>query len=154
MSHILVDTSAQRLLFFQQCSPVFSFAISCAKNGLGEEEGSQCTPRGWHSVSALIGENAPINTVFKGRVVTGEIYSELLRAKYPDRDWILTRIIRLTGSEPGFNDNSFQRYIYIHGCPDSEPMGKPLSHGCIRMRNIDICRLFDVVVCGTSIYIF
>lgn len=153
MQHILVDTSAQQLFLFQDSELVSRFDISSAKNGLGEQEGSECTPRGWHTVSDLIGKDAPVNSVFKGRVATGEIYSESLAQKFPERDWVLTRIIRLSGSELSFNDNSFQRYIYIHGCPDSEPMGKPLSHGCIRMRNADICRLFSVIDCGVSVYI-
>jgi L,D-transpeptidase YbiS len=154
VQHILIDTSIEQLFLFQDGLCVSSFSISSAKNGLGEQEGSECTPRGWHTVAALIGQDAPVNSVFKARVATGEIYSDSLAETFPGRDWILTRIIRLSGCEPAFNDNSFRRYIYIHGCPDSEPMGEPLSHGCIRMRNADICHLFAKIRCGASVYIF
>jgi L,D-transpeptidase YbiS len=151
---MLVDTSTQTLFLFQEGALVANFTISSAKNGLGVQEGSECTPRGWHKVAELIGHDAPVNSVFKGRVATGEIYSESLAQKFPERDWILTRIIRLSGSEPAFNDNSFERYIYIHGCPDSEPMGEPLSHGCIRMRNADVACLFSKIIGACSVYIF
>ena len=73
---------------------------------------------------------------------TGEIYSAALAETHPGRDWILTRILWLSGTEPGRNRlgavDTMRRYVYIHGCPDSEPMGVPLSHGCIRMRNRDV----------------
>ena len=131
--------------------------ISTAKNGAGEQRGSECTPRGLHYIRARIGAGCDENTVFVGRRPTGERYDETLHQQYPERDWILSRILWLCGSEKGKNRggvvDSMRRYIYIHGCPDSEPMGIPLSHGCVRMRNRDIIELFDRVDVGTRVMI-
>ena len=125
------------------------WSVSTASNGSGNQKGSGCTPLGRHKVKLKIGDSAPINSVFVGRRLTGEIYSETLAKQYPERDWILTRIIWLQGLESGFNRggqvDTLSRFIYIHGTPDSEPMGMPKSHGCIRMRNRDLIELFDQV---------
>ena len=106
-------------------------------------------------VRAKIGAGAPIGSVFKGRRATGEVWTPALGAQHPGRDFILTRILWLSGCEPGYNRlgnvDSMQRYIYIHGTPDSEPMGTPQSHGCVRMRNGDVIALFDAVPVGTSV---
>lgn len=131
------------------------FGVSTAARGAGERSGSFCTPRGRHIVRAKIGAGMPENTVFVGRRPTGEIYSEDLRARYPGRDWILTRILWLSGCEVGFNRlgavDTMRRYIYIHGTPDSVPMGVPGSIGCVRMRNADIVELFDAIPVGTTV---
>ena len=134
-----------------------SYSISTAANGAGERENSGCTPRGWHMISEKFGDGLPINSVFVARQATGEIYTDELAAAYPARDWILTRILWLTGLEAGVNQgegcDSHARYIYIHGTPDSEPMGEPRSHGCIRMRNTDLLALFEQVDVGTIVQI-
>ncbi len=131
--------------------------VSTAANGPGETKGSHCTPRGRHVIRAKIGAGQPENTVFVRRRPTGEIYSPELAARFPGRDWILTRILWLSGCEPGFNRlgevDTMQRYIYIHGSPDEVPMGVPGSHGCVRMRNRDIIELFDLVAVGTPVEI-
>ena len=131
--------------------------VSSAANGPGEQFGSECTPRGRHVVRAKIGAGQPENAVFVGRRPTGEIYTDELAREHPNRDWILTRILWLSGREPGKNRlgdvDSMRRYIYIHGTPDSEPMGEPASHGCLRMRNADLMRLFDMVPVGTPVNI-
>lgn len=118
---------------------------------------SGCTPRGMHRIRIKIGAGCPANAVFVGRRATGEIYSQGLAAQQPRRDWILTRILWLSGCESGRNRggcvDTLRRFIYIHGCPDSEPMGEPASHGCIRMRNRDITELFDFVETGTPVVI-
>lgn len=133
------------------------FPISTALNGVGERSGSGQTPRGWHVIRAKIGATMPLDSVFVGRRPTGEIYSPELAAKFPKRDWILTRILWLSGCEIGRNRlgsvDSMRRYIYIHGTPDSEPMGQPLSHGCIRMRNEDLVQLFDLIDCYSEVWI-
>ncbi len=133
------------------------YPVSTAANGTGEQCGSYQTPRGAHIVRAKIGSGLPLGSVFVGRRATGEIWSSELSAAYPERDWILTRILWLSGSEPGFNRlgkvDSMRRYIYIHGTPDSEPMGVPNSHGCIRMRNVDVAELFERIPVGTSVRI-
>lgn len=153
---ISINLSTQTL-HFKSDQHSLRYSISSAKNGMGQQNGSGCTPLGRHIVRARIGEGLPLNAVYRGRRWTGEIYSEALAVEYPERDWILTRILWLSGKETGFNRlgpvDSMRRYIYIHGTPDSEPMGKPLSHGCIRMRNIDVKELFELTPVGTEVLI-
>jgi lipoprotein-anchoring transpeptidase ErfK/SrfK len=136
---------------------VKSYQISSAKNGVGQNRGSFCTPLGKHVIRAKIGVGQPVNTVFIRRRPTGEIYSPSLGKKYPDRDWILTRILWLSGCEPGFNRlgavDTMRRYIYIHGSPDSIDIGRPGSIGCIRMLNTDLLELFDLINVGTEVNI-
>lgn len=133
------------------------YVISSGKNGIGEIENSGKTPRGWHSVAAKFGDDQPKCAVFRARVATGEIYNTALAQKFPERDWILSRILWLTGLEQGFNlgegVDTFQRYIYIHGTPDTEPMGIPCSHGCIRMNNDDIVELYHLIPTQALVYI-
>ena len=133
------------------------YPISTSKLGIGQQKGSNKTPLGWHQVKAKIGAGAAENTVFVGRRPTGEIYNAELASQYPERDWILTRILWLGGCEIGRNRfgnvDTMQRYIYIHGTPDTQPMGRPESHGCIRMRNADVIVLFDELEPGTPIWI-
>jgi len=152
-----ISIAEQRLRLLQGDDVLMEVAVSTALNGVGEEEGSGCTPRGWHLVRARIGEGCPESSVFVGRRPTGEIYSPELRRQAPQRDWILSRILWLSGLEPGRNRlgsvDTMRRYIYIHGTPDEEPMGVPLSHGCVRMRNSDIIALFDRVPVGTRVLI-
>ena len=131
------------------------FLISTSRYGPGEQRGSLCTPRGRHLIRARIGSGLPSGAVLQGRRPTGEVFSPELDRVVPDRDWILSRILWLSGLEPGRNRlgdvDSMRRYIYIHGTPDREPMGVPFSHGCIRMRNADVCWLFDTVIPGTPV---
>lgn len=134
-----------------------SYSISSARNGTGQASGSYCTPLGNHIVRAKIGGGLPENTVFVGRRPTGEIFTPELWARFPNRDWILTRILWLSGKDVGFNRlgsvDTMRRYIYIHGSPDSVQMGQPGSIGCIRMRNADIVELFGLIPPGTPINI-
>ncbi|MGL4318719.1 MAG: L,D-transpeptidase family protein [Pseudomonas sp.] len=124
-------------------------AVSTALNGAGEQSGSNCTPRGRHQVRARIGEGLPSGAVLRGRRWTGEVWSEELDRKFPGRDWILTRILWLSGCEPGVNRlgtvDTFRRYIYLHGTPEREPLGIPLSHGCVRLHSADLLHLFPRV---------
>lgn len=155
---LIISIQDQALAFYsgqlgqrrRQCWP-----ISTALNGVGCEEGSGRTPLGKHYIRACIGAGVPENGVFVARRFTGEIYSPALAASAPDRDWILTRILWLSGCEPGINRlgnvDTMRRYIYIHGTPDTEPMGTPLSHGCVRMRNSDILALFELVRAGMPV---
>ena len=153
------------------------FPVSTAARGVGETQGSYCTPRGEHIIRAKIGAGLPLNSVFVRRRPTGEIYSPELGLEYPGRDWILTRILWLSGKETGFNRgytrdskreenrasesaeessvscDTMRRYIYIHGTPDEHFKQQPESHGCIRMRNADILTLFDLVPVYTPVTI-
>jgi L,D-transpeptidase YbiS len=133
------------------------YPVSTAANGPGEEAGSYQTPRGQHIVRARIGGDQPLNAVFKGRRPTGEIYTPELGETQPERDWILSRILWLSGAEPGFNRlgecDTMRRYIYIHGTPDEVFEQAPRSHGCIRMRNVDLVELFDAVPAYTAVEI-
>ncbi len=153
--HICVEKQALCLLDDDRV--IVRYAISTALNGVGEAHGSGCTPRGQHRVRAKVGAGCAPGTVFVGRRATGEIYSPALAAEHPGRDWILSRILWLTGCEPGVNRggavDTLRRYIYLHGCPDGLPMGVPASHGCVRMTNADVIDLFDRVVVGTRVHI-
>ena len=154
---IYISIASQTLQLKQQDQVVFECAMSSASKGVGELNGSECTPRGWHYVRARIGEGEPVNTVFVGRRPTGEIYSAGMRQQHPRRDWILTRILWLCGLEPGFNRlgrvDTMRRYIYIHGCPDEDSFANPGSHGCIKLHNPDMLTLFDRVAAGTRVLI-
>jgi lipoprotein-anchoring transpeptidase ErfK/SrfK len=155
---IEISIARQRLTVFDDGGRALRhYDVSSSKNGAGEQKGSYCTPRGRHVVRAKIGKGQPINTVFVRRRPTGEIYTPVLGERFPERDWILTRILWLSGCEPGFNRfgevDTMQRFIYIHGSPDSVDMGKPGSIGCIRMRNDNLLELFDLAAPGTPVEI-
>lgn len=134
-----------------------SYPVSTALYGPGEEADSHCTPRGKHIIRAKIGAGQSVNTVFVRRRPTGEIYTLQMGAQFPGRDWILTRILWLSGCEPGYNRlgtcDTMRRYIYIHGTPDERTMGVPASHGCINMRNENLLELFALVDAGTRVSI-
>lgn len=153
--HIEIDIGQQRLRLWDGDQVLLDTRVSTAGNGPGERRGSECTPRGAHIVRAKIGAGQPVNAVFVGRRPTGEIYSPELSARFPGRDWILTRILWLSGLEPGRNRlgevDTMRRYIYIHGTPDTVPMGQPGSRGCIRVRNSELLALFDMVEPGTRV---
>jgi len=155
--YLNIDIANQLLSIITLGNKVLSYPISTAKKGVGELKSSECTPRGWHTIRAKIGENQPLQTVFIGRRPTGEIYNTELAKLHPHRDWILTRILWLGGLEPGKNRygqvDSAWRYIYIHGCPDHLLTGTPQSHGCIRMKNADVFDLFNRVAVGTKVFI-
>ena len=156
-SALVIDVARQRLVLWREGGPAREFEVSTAANGVGEQHGSGCTPRGLHRVRAKVGAGCAQGTVFVGRRPTGEIYTPALARAHPQRDWILTRILWLGGCEPGRNRggavDTLRRLIYIHGCPDTEAMGLPASHGCIRMRNADITALFNAVHVGIGVRI-
>jgi lipoprotein-anchoring transpeptidase ErfK/SrfK len=152
-----VSLAAQTLALMRGAAIEKTYTVSTSKYGAGEVHGSFKTPRGRHVVRAKIGAGAPLNAVFRGRRPTGEIYSAALARAHPGRDWILTRILWLSGTEIGRNRlgrvDTMRRYIYIHGAPDTEPLGSPSSIGCIRMANGDVVELFDLVAAGTVVEI-
>ena len=158
MPRIEISIGDQRLILFDdEGKELRRYSVSTARSGAGERQGSNCPPRGRHIVRAKIGTGQPVNTVFVARRPTGETYTPELRERFPGRDWILTRILWLSGCEPGFNRlgevDTMRRYIYIHGSPDDVAMGTPGSIGCIRMRNADMIELFDLVAAGTPVEI-
>lgn len=153
--HISIDR--QWLTGYAAGEPRCGFPVSTASNGPGERNGSGCTPRGLHRVRARIGDGQPLGAVFIARRPTGEVWSAQLAAAHPQRDWILTRILWLCGEQPGLNRggdcDSQRRYIYLHGTGDDQPMGVPLSHGCVRLRNTDMLLLFDMTPAGCQVVI-
>lgn len=152
-----VDVESQQLTVLQNGEVRQRYAIATSRHGIGEISGSYRTPTGWHKIRAKIGADLPIRSVLVRRRPTGEIYSPELAVVYPERDWILTRILWLCGLEVGKNRfgnvDSMRRYIYIHGCPDEIKFGQPSSHGCVRMHNNDIVELFNNVPLGAKVFI-
>lgn len=148
--HIRISLPRQTLeLHDERGTLLCRYSVSTARNGAGEQNGSFCTPRGRHVVRAKVGAGATANTVFVRRRPTGEVWTPQLAEQFPGRDWILTRILWLSGREPGRNRlgdvDTMRRYIYLHGSPDTVTMGAPGSIGCVRMKNSDIVELFDLV---------
>jgi len=155
MRSIRISIPDQALVLSEDGEVLRRYPVSTSKNGAGEKYGSFCTPRGRHIVRAKIGAGVPVNTVFVKRRPTGETYDADMGSRFPGRDWMLTRLLWLSGCEPGFNRlgevDTMRRYIYIHGSPDSAVMGRPGSIGCIRMHNRDIVELFDLIEPGTPV---
>lgn len=156
-SRLIIDIKTQILHLMHDAQTIASYSISTSNKGVGEIEGSFMTPRGRHRICAKIGADLPLGAVLVGREWTGEVYDEALAARHPERDWILTRILWLSGMQPYVNYSGVvdtqQRYIYLHGCPDTAPMGEPHSIGCIRMRNKDMIQLFEQVLSDTEVVI-
>ncbi len=156
-----IDSRLQRLYLWEPDPEgdrlIREYPVSTAKNGLGEQSGSYCTPRGRHRIAEKIGAGQPLHSVFKARVPTGEVWSRELAMEKPGCDWILTRILWLDGMEEGKNRggalDSHSRYIYIHGTDEEHLIGTPASHGCIRMKNEDVLELFNLVDEGTEVRI-
>jgi hypothetical protein len=155
--YLRVDIPAQMLEWRQGGTVLRRWPVSTARNGPGELRGSECTPRGWHRIRARIGDGEPLDTVFRGRRPTGEIYGPDLETRFPGRDWILTRILWLGGLEPGFNRygpvDTAWRFVYIHGSPDRGVTGEPASHGCVRLKTPDMIDLFNRVPVGMRVQI-
>jgi lipoprotein-anchoring transpeptidase ErfK/SrfK len=155
---ISVSITQQTLDLVEDDKLLRRYPVSTAARGAGEKSGSFCTPRGRHIVRAKIGEGCEPGAVFVGRRATGEVCTPGLLAAEPDRDWILSRILWLSGMEPGYNRlgdvDTMRRYIYIHGTPHEQQIGKPHSMGCIRMLNKDVIELFDLIDTGTQVMIY
>jgi L,D-transpeptidase YbiS len=134
-----------------------SYLISTALKGIGQNKNSFQTPIGTHYIRAKIGKDLPPLSIFEARRPTGRIWNKEDAESYPNQDWVLSRILWLSGKELGVNRlgslDTMQRFIYIHGTPDESQLGEPLSHGCIRMSNDDVIELFDLVFAGTIVHI-
>jgi hypothetical protein len=156
-AYLKISLAQQRLFLIENSQLLFECPVSTGKNGAGEIYGSGCTPRGWLVIKAKIGADCPENSVFVGRRATGEIYNPQLQAQFPERDWILSRILWLGGLEPGKNRygavDTLRRFIYLHGTPDTVPLGVANSKGCIRLHNAELIHLFEQVKVGTRVFI-
>ncbi|NLW03637.1 MAG: L,D-transpeptidase [Pseudomonadaceae bacterium] len=155
---LLVNLVKQQLFWVSPSHEVLqSWPVATGLAGAGEQEGSGCTPRGWHRIRAKIGQGEDARAVFRGRRPTGEIWSPELSAQFPERDWILGRILWLCGEETGFNRggkvDTQRRFIYLHAVPDTKPMGVPASAGCINLQPAAMLAVFDLVAVGTKVLI-
>ena len=154
---INVSIKLQQLTLVKNTKVIKSYSVSTALKGIGQNKNSFQTPIGLHYVRAMIGKDLPVLSIFESRRPTGAIWSKNNRDLKPHHDWILSRIMWLSGKEFGINrlgnSDTMQRYIYIHGTHDERDLGKPLSHGCIRMSNDDVIELFDLVSVGTIVHI-
>ena len=150
---LVVDVERQNAIWFEDSEPRAAWPVSTARAGLGGEENSYRTPPGWHRVHRRIGENAEAGSVFVAREPTGETWQGETR----EDDLILSRILTLDGLEDSVNRgpgrDSLQRYIYVHGTNHERLIGRPVSHGCVRMSNDDICTLFEHVREGDFVLI-
>lgn len=153
---LLVDTARQRLVLINGRTPVGAWPVSTARVGLDNRQDSGGTPPGVHRVAQKIGAGCPLGTVFASRRDTGRIWPRDAEPNAQD-DLILTRVLTLTGCEPGLNQgpgvDSEARYIYLHGTNDEAHIGEPVSHGCVRLTNADIVQVFDLINEGDPVVV-
>lgn len=143
-----VSIGTQRLRLLDDTRLVREWPCSTSKFGIGFAEGSNKTPLGRFIVKEKHGAGADIGTIFKSRQPVGRWTPGM----ETQSDLVLTRILWLDGAEPR-NANTFRRYIYIHGTNNELSIGRPASHGCVRMRNHEVIELFDLVPEGTPVQI-
>jgi lipoprotein-anchoring transpeptidase ErfK/SrfK len=144
---LIVEVSQQRADLITDGAVTHSWEVSTSRLGLGTEEGSFRTPIGHFRICEKIGDSAPLWSIFKSRVPTGDLASP-----GGEEDLVLTRILWLEGLDPE-NANTKSRYIYFHGTNREDLIGTPASHGCIRLRNAEMVELFDLVEVGLSVEI-
>ena len=157
MTEIKISIASQQLTYTAGVAGIKTYRISTSLKGAGQKFNSGMTPLGEHIIRAKIGQCLPVNSVFVGRRPTGEIFTPGMMDEFPGRDWILSRILWLSGKQVGYNRlgdvDTMRRYIYIHGTPYEDQLGKPVSHGCVRMSNMDIVDLFSRVEVGCFVSI-
>ncbi|MEZ5888777.1 MAG: Mur ligase family protein [Xanthobacteraceae bacterium] len=140
---VVVDVERQNAIWLEDGQALAAWPVSTAAKGIGGEENSYKTPPGWHRIHARIGGGASPGTVFASREPTGATW----QGETCDDDLILTRILTLDGLEDGVNRgdgrDTLQRYIYLHGTNQETQVGRPVSHGCVRLTNEDVCALFE-----------
>ncbi len=153
----IVDVSDQELRLYVDGRLAARYPVSTAEAGTGSAAGSNRTPLGAHYVRRRYGAGAPAGMVFRARVPTGRIAAIEHRPRHIGEDLVTSRILWLAGLEPGRNQgpgvDSFRRYIYIHGTPEEGLIGRPASHGCIRLRNEDVIALFDALPVRSLVWI-
>ena len=154
---LYVSIKQQKLYHIQNDSIIKEYIISSSAYGIGSKAGSNKTPIGLHSIKEKYGDNTPINGRMTGRVFYGDIgtiYTDETKSKTDD---VTSRIFWLEGMEKGKNKgkgiDSFSRYIYIHGTSEEGRLGKPASHGCIRMKNKEVIDLYKLIEVGTLVLI-
>ncbi|WP_038247757.1 L,D-transpeptidase [Ghiorsea bivora] len=151
---IKIIVSEQMLYHHRKTGVVCAYPVSTARNGVGNIENSLQTPLGKHQICAKIGGGLPVYTYFESREPKG-IFTQ--KTAHHKADWILSRILWLTGVQTGVNKrgkvDTKKRYIYIHGTNEEDKIGLPVSHGCIRMLNADVVHLFEHACYGESVFI-
>lgn len=156
---VWVSVERQRFYVIEQGKVVWEAPCSTAAAGTGSETNSMKTPLGWHHVAGKLGEGAVWGQVFRSRQKTHEVWHAGGNAS---EDLVLTRVFLLDGDEPGRNKgrnasgvsvDSMERAIYIHGTNAEERIGTPVSHGCIRLRNDDVIKAFELIADGTPVFI-
>ena len=154
---LFVNITEQKMYYIKEGGIVKTYVISSSSYGVGNKAGSNKTPIGLHKVKQKFGEETPINGKMIGRVFYGDIatiYTDNTKSKTDD---VCSRILWLVGLEEGLNKgegiDSYNRYIYIHGTSEEGRLGKPVSHGCIRMKNKEVIELYEKVKIGTLVLI-
>ena len=155
--YAVVAIEAQRLYLMHDGRLLKAYPVSTSAFGPGAQEGSNQTPLGLHQIKQKIGENEPEGMIFKARKPTGRMANIIAEPRDVPEDDVTTRIMWLDGMEPGVNQggkvDSYKRYIYIHGTPEEGLIGRPASHGCVRMLNADVVDVFNKLPEGTLVYI-
>ncbi len=155
-SLLFIEHTAQRCSVMIAGEVSASYLVSTSKYGLGNKANSYCTPTGLHRIAERYGDKAPLGAIFRSRIMTGQVIPESEWYGSSEDDLILSRILRLSGTEPGINVggecDSYDRYIYLHGTNQEQLIGTPASNGCIRMRNSDIAELFDTLRAHDQVY--
>lgn len=151
---IWVSVAKQRLSVIRNGKVLLTALCSTASKGTGSRAHSNKTPLGWHSIAEKIGDGAPSGAIFEERRFTGRVWTS---GQTDTNDLILTRILRLQGSEQGLNKgigiDSYERFIYIHGTAEEDKLGTCASHGCIRVSNNDVIKIYNLVIAGTPVLI-
>lgn len=154
---VLADIASQQMYLVSNNKILKTYIVSTAKAGSGSQKNSNKTPLGVHRIKNKIGHNAPLGTIFFARVASQQIAQIYTDTTDTPKDYVTTRIMWLDGLEKGKNKggnvDSYERYIYIHGTHEEGLIGKPMSMGCIRMKNADVIEFFDMVKEGTLVYI-
>lgn len=146
---VVVDIRRQRLLLYKNGGIEHAWKISSSKYGVGDAPQSYKTPLGLHRIWKKSGAEARIGQPLKHGEPTDAPVPE---AGQSARVYITTRALMLDGLEDG-NRTSKSRGIWIHGTSAEANIGRPASIGCVRMRAVDVARLFDEVPEQTLVYI-
>lgn len=158
LSEVLyISLKNQRMYHYKEGTVAKDYIISGAAKGAGNQSGSNQTPTGLHNICQKIGDDVPLGGILKSKVYTGKVATIYTDSTDVEEDHVTTRIMSLCGEEPGINKggkvDSFNRYVYIHGTPEEGLLGKPASHGCIRMVNQEVVDLYNEVEKGTLVLI-